>query len=153
MRDEMKIENNEGLQLLYACFQWNGTSWKVDSTLKEMKSWEGNGKPPSVSLAKQPRTCLQAEDTINQLNQTFSLFFSFFFLLTIVIFSNSQLPWWCAILVWIACLHFCFSCFFFHFLNFSIPMCLFYLHGLSTSNEAISVNLHQALHFTLPQFL
>ena len=54
---------------------------------------------------------------IQSINQ-FKLFL--FFPLTIVVFSNSQLPWWCAIPVWIPCLHFCFSHFFFHFFNFSI---------------------------------
>ena len=114
-----------------------------------MKRWKGNGKPPSISLANQPRTCLQAEYTINQSTAALSLFFHSILLSSLILDSLDGVKFWCGWRASISVFHFYSSTFQISPFCLSTPMCLLHLHGLSSSNEVISVNLYSGitLHF------
>ena len=118
-----------------------------------MKRWKGNGKPPSISLANQPRTCLQAEYTINQSTAALSLFFHSILLSSLILDSLDGVKFWCG---WRAAI----SVFHFYSSTFQIsPFCLQHQCVYSTYTVCLpqmrlSVwTFTRALHYIFPPFL
>ena len=110
-----------------------------------MKSWEGNGKSPSISQGPAFRQSIQS---INQL-QLFLYFFHSILLSSLILDSLDGVKFWCGWRAAISVFHFYSSTFQISPFCLSTPMCLLHLHGLSSSNEVISVNLYSGitLHF------